>query len=136
MWVPVDAAGVPVTPPPVQGRMVVERNTSGRSARARCEVTHMPQKLRDGRWKLQPMLVPIESSEHAPTREADEALWAAAASGQVALAEGALAAGARSNAPIPYLGHWTALHVATWLGHTDVMRYLLSKGSKASQESR
>jgi hypothetical protein len=137
MWQAVESAKPesPVPRVPVHGVVTLRGNSSanGGSARqVRLELTRSPPQLRDGRWSLKRMLVPIEDSPYAPTRRADSALWAAAVEGDVVQVELALHNGARINALMPNIGAWTALHMAAVRGHVDVVRCLAARGANVS----
>ena len=139
VWQPVDTAqqGAPVPHMPVHAVVTLRGNSSadGSACQVRRELTRSPPQLRDGRWSLQPLLVPIEDSPLAPTRRADRALWTAAAEGHVAQVELALRNGARINARMPRIGGWAALHMAASQGHVDAVRCLAARGANVSMAS-
>jgi len=139
VWQPVDTAqqGAPVPHMPVHAVVTLRGNSSadGSACQVRRELTRSPPQLRDGRWSLQPVLVPIEDSPLAPTRRADRALWTAAAEGHVAQVELALRNGARINARMPRIGGWAALHMAASQGHVDAVLCLAARGANVSMAS-
>ena len=132
MWYPVDEAGAAITKVSVQGAMGAEESEGGGGSKHRLKGHVPPPRQLHGTWSAVPVLVPIEDSPYAPTRQVDRKLWSAAEKGNSAEAEAALSSGARINSFAHNIGSWSALHLAAYKGHVDVIRCLLAHDANVS----